>query len=140
MTKDELKAQYPDLIAEVEADARASVNTDEAVRTAVQAEQARIAAIDEVAALFPENLVQDAKYGENACTAEQLAYRAAVNARKQGKAFLAALESDTKNSGAEGVGAAPAPQGITDGELTDSQKQAKADAVFAELLGKKKEV
>ena len=52
MTKEELRAKYPDEIAQVEADARASVDHTEAVNTAIQAERARMQEIDEISGLL----------------------------------------------------------------------------------------
>ena len=48
MTLEELRAKYPDEIAQVEAAARASVDHTDAVNTAIQAERARMQEIDEV--------------------------------------------------------------------------------------------
>ena len=107
MTKDELREQYPDIIAEVEADARAAVDTADVVDAAVKAERDRIAEIDAIAGLFDENIVSAAKYGENTCTAQEMAYRAAQAAKAQGKNFLNALEADAEASGTNEISAAP---------------------------------
>ena len=64
MTKEELRAKYPDEIAQVEADARASVDHTEAVNTAIQAERARMQEIDEISGLLDATDVQQAKYGD----------------------------------------------------------------------------
>ena len=130
----ELREQYPELVAQVEADARNAATT-EATNSAVQAEQKRIREIDEVANLFDAQMVQEAKYGEKACSAQELAYRAAQNAAKQGRTFLANLEADNKDSGAQGVSAAPGEQEETD---SDDPKtvEAKAKAAVAAYLKK----
>lgn len=126
MTMEELRAQHPELVAQVEADARAAGNT-EAINVAVQAEQKRIREIDEVAALFDADLVAEAKYGEATCTAQELAYRAAKKAAENGQKFLTAMKDDFKASGADGVGSAtpPADEG---GEETPEQIRAQAKA------------
>lgn len=123
MTKEELRAQYPELVAEVEADARAA-----AVSAAVQAEERRMQEIDEVSALFDDELVQEAKYGDKKCSAQELAYRAAQAAAKQGRKFLANLDADGAESGAEDVGAAP---GKDDGEGGESEQDIEAQAKAA---------
>ena len=64
MTKEELRAKYPDEIAQVEADARASVDHTEAVNTAIKAERARMQEIDEISGLLDATDVQQAKYGD----------------------------------------------------------------------------
>ena len=63
-----------------------------------------------MATLFDSEMVNEAKYGENTCTAEQLAYRVAQANVKQGKAFMNAAMADAKESGADDVPAAPAKE------------------------------
>ena len=128
MTKEELRAQYPELIAEVEADARAAVDTDAAVNEAVQAEERRLQEIDEVSNLFDDALVKEAKYGSTKCSAQELAYRAAQAAAKQGRKFLADLDTDGSDSGAASVSAAP---GKNDGDGEDFVKDIEAQAKAA---------
>lgn len=125
MTKEELRAQYPDQIAEVEAEARAAVDTSAATNSAVQAERDRLAAIDEVAGLFDPQLVHEAKYGDTPCTAAELALKAAQKAAKQGSKFLADAADDAAASGAGAVGAVPPADG--DGGKNPIE-QARADA------------
>ena len=142
MTLEELRAQYPDEIAQAEAAARASVDHADAVNAAIQAERARMQEIDEVAGLLNPTDVQQAKYGDKPCTAADLLMAAAKAAAKQGKKFLADLASDSEDSGAGSVGAAPRP---TEGEEADETgktpeaRMAAARADVAELFGKKKE-
>lgn len=145
MTKEELRAKYPDEIAQVEADARASVDHTEAVNTAIQAERARMQEIDEISGLLDATDVQQAKYGDKPCSAADLLMAAAKNAAKQGKKFLADLKDDGEESGASGVPAAPAPAVETpegeDGEKNDTPeaRMTNARSMVADLLGKKKE-
>ena len=142
MTKEELRAKYPDEIAQVEADARASVDHTEAVNTAIQAERARMQEIDEISRLLDATDVQQAKYGDKPCSAADLLMAAAKNAAKQGKKFLTDLKDDSEESGAEGV---PAPAVETpegeDGEKNDTPeaRMTNARSMVADLLGKKKE-
>ena len=145
MTKEELRVKYPDEIAQVEADARASVDHTEAVNTAIQAERARMQEIDEISGLLDATDVQQAKYGDKPCSAADLLMAAAKNAAKQGKKFLTDLKDDSEESGAEGVPAAPAPavekpEG-EDGEENDTPeaRMTNARSMVADLLGKKKE-
>lgn len=128
MTEQELRAQYPDIVAQVEANARAAGNP-EAVNAAVQAEQRRIQQIDEVACLYSEEMVREAKYGEKACNAQELTYRAAQAAAKKGGKFLEDMGDDAQVSGAAGVGAA-APPADEGGEETPEQIRAKAKAAM----------
>ena len=83
MTKEELRAKYPDEIAQVEADARASVDHTEAVNTAIQAERARMQEIDEISGLLDATDVQQAKYGDKPCSAADLLQE--VSDRSEGR-------------------------------------------------------
>lgn len=132
MTIQEFRAKYPEEVAQVEAEARASVNNSEAINSAVQQERNRIAAIDEVAGVFPAELVHEAKYGEHPCTAAEMTLRAAKAAAKSGSAFLANLTEDAKASGANNVPSAPAPD---DGEApaTNASKEADGYAMSQKL-------
>ena len=100
-TIEELRAESPELVSELEAAVRAD---------ATHAEQERLRSIDDIAGLFSADMVREAKYGETACTAQELAFRAAQEAAKNGQTFLANLEADAKASGAGDVPAAPAPE------------------------------
>ena len=108
MTIEELRAQYPDEIAKVEAQARSGVDTTEAVNAAVQAERERLSAIDEVAGLFAPDLVHAAKYGDHPMTAAEMTLAAAMAAVKSGSKFLADALEDAAGSGTAKVGALPA--------------------------------
>lgn len=48
------------------------------------AEEKRIREIDEIACLFSPETVEAAKYGPDACTAQEMAYRAALKAVESG--------------------------------------------------------
>lgn len=133
-TIEEFRTNNPELFAQMENEIRESLSS-EATDNAVNAERHRLAEIDEVASLFDDELVKAAKYGENACTAQELAYRAAKQAAENGRAFMSNLADDANASGTSTVGAAPGEPNSTD-ELTDEQKQAKAKADIAKLLGK----
>ena len=100
-TVEELRAESPELVSELEAAVRAD---------ATRAEQERLQGIDNIAGLFSADMVREAKYGETACTAQELAFRAAQEAAKNGQTFLANLEADAQASGAGEVPAAPAPE------------------------------
>ena len=59
MTLEELRAKYPDEIAQAEAAARAAVDHTEAVNAAVQAERERMQSIDEIAGLLDDAGTED---------------------------------------------------------------------------------
>ena len=104
---------------------------------AAAAERQRLADIDAVAGVFDAELVREAKYGDTPCTAQELAYRAAVKAAAQGKSFLAGLMADAANSGAAGVGATPPPSDKGNKAETPEQCMAEARREVKALLGRK---
>lgn len=132
MTKDELRAQYPDLVAEVEADAKAAENA-QAIENAVNEERQRLNAIDKIANLYPSDAVQEAKYGKTACSAQELAFRMAQDAVKKGNSFLQDVANDNQASGAENVEAStpePTPSMNDDAEMSENDVKALMASVF----------
>lgn len=105
------------------------------IEKAVKSERARIKEIDEISALFDDNLVAEAKYGESACTAKDLAYRAAQEAAKNGKAFLNNMADDTANSGTISVSALPTDVENQNTEKTPEQRRHEASEIVKNLLG-----
>lgn len=99
MTLEEMRAQHPDLVAQIEQQAAAN---------AVTQERARIEAIDSIAVSVGDaQLVRDAKYGDDPCTAEQLALKAMQKQAALGAKHLSGAAADFAASGAGDVGAAP---------------------------------
>ena len=158
MTLEELRAQHPEVAAQLEAEARAAVEASgattpppkEATNTTpapatdgapdpVQAERQRLQEIDAMAGLFDAETINAAKYGEKACSAQEMVYRAAQAAAKQGRKFLADLDADAGESGAGDVGAAVDTPAVSDKDKTPQQRKTEAKAQVASLLGKKKE-
>lgn len=138
MNLEELRKQYPDLVEQIESAARAAGNTD-AVNAAVSAERNRLREIDAIAAQVPEDLLAEARYGETACSAQELAYRAMTASAKNGAGFLAAMNKDGNASGAASVPAAPAPATEPTEPQTEEQKKAQAKNDVAGWFGKKGE-
>ncbi len=104
---------------------------------AVRAERERLQGIDEVAHLFDNALVAEAKYGENTCDAATLCHRAALANAKAGKAFMASVISDNEDSGAQNVGAAPAEDddvACNSTNIPEAKKMATARAMVSDLL------
>ena len=118
MTLEELRAQEPELVSQIEQTARNSAQTD-----AIASERERLAAIDSIAASVPDQqLVHDAKYGDNPCTAQELCFRVMQQSAAQGQNFLTNYAKDGQNSGAANVGAAP-----NDGVGVTNQEQDAAE-------------
>ena len=144
---EELRAENPELAEALMAEAKAAVSasagggiptpqTDEdSISKKVLAERKRIQEIDALAGLYDAETINAAKYGENACSAQEMAYRAAQKAAQQGKKFLEDMTADTHASGADSVGAV-SPAEDKDGGNTLEQARADARAFNA----RKKEV
>ena len=108
MTLEELRAQEPDLVAQIEQNARNGLQDQAAVNGAVEAERNRIKEIDLIAASVPDpQMVQDAKYGDHPCTAQELCFQVMKQSAAEGKNFLEAFAADGKASGTAAIGAVP---------------------------------
>ena len=148
----ELRAENPALAESLMAEAMAAVSANSAVASIavtpdpapqssggedrVQAERKRLQDIDAVAALFDEETVREAKYGEHPCTAAEMTYRTAQKAAQLGRQFLADVNADFKASRADEVGAVPPPDDKEGG--ANVLEQARADAMA--FNARKKEV
>lgn len=122
MTLEELRAQEPDLVSQIEQDARNAAQT-QANADAVTAERQRLAEIDSIAATIPDQqLVHDAKYGDKPCTAQELCFRVMQQSAASGQSFLTNYTADGAASGTAKVGAAP-----NGGAATTQQEQDAAD-------------
>ena len=143
MTIEELRAQHPELVSQIEAAARSGADHSAEVSAAEQAERDRLAGIDEIAGLFDPALVREAKYGEQRCSAAELSLRAARAAAKAGSKFLADAAADSAASGVGGVPAAPAPaeeaEGNQEEPKTPEEKLKAARALIHPLFDEKKE-
>ena len=121
MTLEEMRAQYPDLVAQIEQQAADTARTE-----AIKQERERLLAIESIeASVGDAQLVRDAKYGDTPCTAEQLALKAMQRQAALGARHLKDTAADNKDSGAAGVGAAP--NGGEEGSEVDDK--AKVDTI-----------
>lgn len=152
-TLDELRAEYPDLTAQLEREARASAVAGAGIIPAAPAvaqpaapavpaapaapaqaadpaadERARIQAIDEIAPnILDKALVEDAKYG-HPCTAQELAFRAMKMQAAQGTSHMADVAADFQASGIAQVQTPAAPSQDPDPDSPEAvEAQAKAD-------------
>lgn len=118
---EELRAENPELAQSVMAEARAEVaaNANADVEAAVKAERDRLQEIDSIASIYDDEMVNAAKYGDKACSAQELAFRAAQQAAQKGQKFLDDMKEDGASSNASKVPAAAAetnPVSNKDGE------------------------
>lgn len=124
---DELRAAYPDLLAEAETAAQAKGCADE---------RARIKGIEAIEkAIGDTTLVLSAKYGEKPMTAEQLAFAAMQAQAAIGATVLQQMEQDNEGSGVDGVEATPAAP-----ETPAPSEDEQAMALLTAAVNNKKEV
>lgn len=132
MTVEELKAEYPELCAQIKADAAEEVKGEQqtAVDEAVKAEVTRMKEIDEIAGkIADKQLVTDAKYGEKKMNAGELALEALKRQEDVGKEFLQNLHKDNLDSKVGGV--IPTPN---QGNLSAKEQSKKDIADGAALI------
>lgn len=97
---DDLRAAYPDLLAQAESAAQFNGCAEE---------RARIQGIEDIeAAIGDAEMVRNAKYGDKPVNAEQLAFAAMKAQAAIGANMLGKLDADAQNSGAAGVIPTPA--------------------------------
>lgn len=100
---DELRAAFPDFLAQAEAAAR-----EEGRTAGVSEERNRIRGIEAIQnAIADQALIANAKFGDKPLTAEQLAFQAMQAQAAIGVQVLTNMAEDVRNSGAGSVGAAP---------------------------------
>ena len=100
---EDLKNTYPEYVAQIENAAGEKVKKQHE-----EEERERIKAIEAIEnSIADKDLVNEAKYGENPMTAEQLAYAAMQKQAAIGTNMLDQMEDDAKESGAESVTATP---------------------------------
>ena len=131
MTLEELRVQNPELANQIDAERTAAVQ--EAENRARTAERQRLHEIDEIASTIGDPaMLEEARYGETACDAHELAYRAARASAAKGGTFLTLMQADAKASGTGNVAAVPAPadpkpEGKTSDEMINEARQIVAD-------------
>ena len=109
-TIEELRTEYPELTKQLEAEAKAAAPAvpNTSAEEAVAAERTRQKEIDEIAAAVNDpELVNEAKYGEKPCSAQELAFCAMQKQSKQGEQHTTNTAADYQASNAAKVGATP---------------------------------
>lgn len=118
MTLEELLKAEPELVAQIRNEAQQTAAEEGRMN-----ERARLKAIQEIANTVGDaELVNEAMYGENACTAQELAFRAMKKQASLGQEFLNKQEQDANNSGAKDVQTEPVPG-------TEATMQAEEEAI-----------
>lgn len=138
-TLEELRKEDPALAEKLMAEAKAEISSMSASAEA-EAERQRIMEIDALAGVFDAETINAAKYGEHTCTAQEMVYQAAQKAAQQGKAFLAAMETDVNSSGAQSISAANGMDDVAAAVDTPQKLAAQAKADAKAFNERKKEV
>lgn len=126
-TIEELRAEYPGLIDQIESAARQAGARDE---------RERIRGIDEISAtVMDAALVESAKYGEAPMTAEALAFASLKAQSAAGTKHLAGVAADAKESNVSNVTVVPPPGS---GEEPPEDKAAQDIKVALETVNKMK--
>ena len=133
---EELRAAYPDLLAQAETAAR-----EEGRTAGVAEERARIQGIEGIQnAIADKSLINSAKYGEKPLTAEQLALQAMQAQAAIGATVLKNMAQDGTDSGADGVAAAPndGPE-VQEEDPAETEKEITETVnLFNKMMGGKK--
>lgn len=117
-TVEELRAQYPDLVAQIE---------DAAEEKARAEERNRIKGLEEISgAVADKALMEEAKFGESPMTVEELSVTAMKQQSKLQASILKSLEEDAKNSGTGDIKASP--KDIEEDEEDDPEKEEEKEA------------
>lgn len=117
-TAEELRAQYPDLVAQIE---------DAAKEKARAEERNRIKGLEEISgAVADKALMEEAKFGESPMTVEELSVMAMKQQSKLQASILKSLEEDAKNSGTGDIKASP--KNIEEDEEDDPAKEEEKEA------------
>lgn len=111
MDKEELKKKYPELVEQIENEAKSSVKDSfdaEAIKKkAVDEERSRMKEIEEIEnQIADKKLVNKAKY-ETPMTAQELAFTAMKQQKKEGSNFMDDLLGDSAGSGVGDVNPTP---------------------------------
>lgn len=115
MTLEEFKEKHPEIANAYKNEIVAGAGKGETGQAAVDAERARIKAIDEITLPGFEDLANKAKY-EEPITAEAFAMQIVAAQKKTGKTFLSDREEDVTNSGIKDVTPTPNAGHDTDEE------------------------
>ena len=129
MTLEEFREQNPEEARRIDEAQAAAVAAAE--NTARAAERERLRGIDEIASCIgDEAMVAEARYGETACDARELSFRAMKAGVGRNAAFLAGLAKDAKASGASGVKPVPPAK---DDPVVPGTEEEKRNAARAEV-------
>lgn len=128
-----LKAAYPELMDQAE-----KMAFDRGREEGVKAERARIKGIEEIEkAVADRDMIKNAKYGDEALTAEQLAFKAMQAQAAIGVTMLQNMDDDSKNSGVNSVKATPndgVNNGVDNDAITEEEQIDKVVGLYNKMV------
>lgn len=131
MTEQELRAQYPEIIASIEKKASENARTE-----ATAAERARLKEIESIEPMIgDQSLIEKAKYGETPLDAAQLALLSYQQEAKLKAAALGGLQRDAQTSGVAGVSGQPNSGNANDSGAEDEQSLGRMVNAYKSLKG-----
>ena len=111
----------------------ANVSEVEIANSAIEAERKRIQEIEEIAGTIDEDLVQEAKFGNSACDAKELALRAMQRESEKSKQALEKLQADVKDSKVNEVSSEPGKSDEPTKQEMDKEIKDSVKAMFAKI-------
>ena len=111
----------------------ANVSEVEIANSAIEAERKRIQEIEEIAGTIDEDLVQEAKFGNSACDAKELALRAMQRESEKSKQALENLQKDVQDSKVNEVSSEPGKSDEPTKQEMDKEIKDSVKAMFAKI-------
>lgn len=108
-------------------------DTQEVVNSAIEAERKRIQEIEEIANTIDADLVQEAKFGNNACDAKELALRAMQRDIEKNKSALEDLKADSEESKVNEVESVKSAEIVDEEHLNKNQIEDAVKSVFRKI-------
>lgn len=139
---EELLKENPELAEAIRSEiaAKAAEDFKKQSEKALEDERKRLAEIEKIASQCPSEWVKEAKYGEKACDARELAYKTLCDSAEKGRKHLIDMYADAEDSNTGRVNSATPPEL---NELIESEEKrmekARADvkALLEGMEGKK---
>lgn len=130
-TKEEGEEEKPE--EEQQEEEKANVSEVEIANSAREAERKRIQEIEAIAGSIDEDLVQEAKFGNSACDAKELALRAMQRENETLNQKLKDLEADAKDSKVNDVSSEPGKSDALTKQEMDKEIEESVQAVFNKI-------
>lgn len=118
---------------EKQEEAKENVSEVEIANSAMEAERKRIQEIEEIAGSIDADLVQEAKFGNSACDAKELALRAMQRESEKTKQKLDDLKADAEDSKVNNVSSEPGKSDALTKQEMEKEIEESVQAVFNKI-------